>query len=421
MEEGHVGVAACGTTTTTTTSGSFGVLPEGLLEYILYATGILGAQDVVHVGMASHALHRCILENRENVVRTVALAGPVALALREGEGVVQGAVRWEAAVAALGPWCRVGDPMLGEEAVGEAPVVRVRPELAFEAASEAVASSAVVAGIRAMGGESRGGEEEPEKRWAWEYVRRAVYLLPSPRLRDAILNACVEYDTPLVVRLVHVILVERFVSDSGGVCSCCTAAWHAALLASIRKESLGLVKALLWTGRAVPHQQESVALRTAAEVGNTEIFQLVLDAPEVDPAARDSVAVGLAAMAGHAGVLALLLSLPDVDPSVGDNYAIFMAARKGYLEIVEMLLADPRVDPAAGDSEALRTAVMAGHIDVVRALTRDDRVNPAAQNNAALRWALRNNAHDVAQVLLSDPRVLALHSNAGAQSSSSFP
>src|SRR3972149_2665922 len=65
-------------------------------------------------------------------------------------------------------------------------------------------------------------------------------------------------------------------------------------------------------------------------------------------------------------------------------------AEKGDSEVVELLLVDPRVDPSANDNNAIRFASENGCDKVVKLLLTDPRVDPSADNNYAIRFASRN-------------------------------
>src|SRR3972149_10202393 len=59
--------------------------------------------------------------------------------------------------------------------------------------------------------------------------------------------------------------------------------------------------------------------------------------------------------------------------------------KKGDSEIVELLLVDPLVDPSAKNNHAIRFASGNGHDKVVELLLADSRVDPSAVNNFAIQ------------------------------------
>ncbi|EPZ31233.1 hypothetical protein ROZALSC1DRAFT_31525 [Rozella allomycis CSF55] len=55
---------------------------------------------------------------------------------------------------------------------------------------------------------------------------------------------------------------------------------------------------------------------------------------------------------------------------------IIKASEDGDTEIIEMLINDPRIDPTYKDNFAIRGALLNGHIDVVNTWLKDTRVDP---------------------------------------------
>src|SRR3972149_5184807 len=68
---------------------------------------------------------------------------------------------------------------------------------------------------------------------------------------------------------------------------------------------------------------------------------------------------------GDSEVVELLLADPRVDPSVNNNFAIRMASEYGRNKVVALLLVNSRVDPSANDNYAIRRASEYGHNKVV--------------------------------------------------------
>ena len=66
----------------------------------------------------------------------------------------------------------------------------------------------------------------------------------------------------------------------------------------------------------------------------------------------DNYAIQLASQIDHSGVVRLLLERPNVNPAAMDNYAIRFASQNGHSDIVRLLLERPDVNPAAMDNEA---------------------------------------------------------------------
>lgn len=49
---------------------------------------------------------------------------------------------------------------------------------------------------------------------------------------------------------------------------------------------------------------------------------------------------------GHTEIVDLLLSDPRVDPSKQQSFALLVATQEGHTEVVKRLLGDPRIDPS---------------------------------------------------------------------------
>ncbi len=113
----------------------------------------------------------------------------------------------------------------------------------------------------------------------------------------------------------------------------------------------------------------------------------------------------------RAAALALKRGLYDE----GENMTTCLeeACKHGYTDVVELLLAFPEVEPSRetsrwDDKNACSLACMHGHTDVVKLLLADPRVDPAADDNYAIRWASDNGHTDLVALLRADPRVAAL-------------
>ena len=140
-------------------------------------------------------------------------------------------------------------------------------------------------------------------------------------------------------------------------------------------------------------------LKVYAEKGDSEVVELLLVDPRVDPSVDNNYAIWMASQKGHDKVVELLLANSRVDPSDGDNFAIRLASQYGRYKVVELLLADPRVDPSAEDNYAIRFASANGHDKIVELLLADPRVDPSADNNYAIRWASRKGHDKVVKLL----------------------
>jgi hypothetical protein len=104
---------------------------------------------------------------------------------------------------------------------------------------------------------------------------------------------------------------------------------------------------------------------------------------------------------------------------IGGSQPFITAAERGDLELMELLLQNSPNDPAGetkdekryntGDKDtsnaAIRIAARNGYINIVRLLMKDPRVDPSAANNFALNWSYYGGHKDVAMLLLTDKRV----------------
>lgn len=105
---------------------------------------------------------------------------------------------------------------------------------------------------------------------------------------------------------------------------------------------------------------------------------------------------------------------------IGGSQPFITAAERGDLELMELLLQNSPNDPAGGtkddarynrDSDKdmtnapIRIAARNGYINIVRLLMKDPRVDPSAANNFALNWSYYGGHKDVAMLLLTDKRV----------------
>lgn len=133
----------------------------------------------------------------------------------------------------------------------------------------------------------------------------------------------------------------------------------------------------------------------AAELGDHEKLQTLLDSgTPVSPEAL-AYALGMASRNGHLEVVETLLKVsfcpklltgckePKCDPSVAENYALCWASRNGYPDIVRLLLADKRVNPAACDNYPVRLASEFGH--AVRVTPNNTETNNRTWSNCCCR------------------------------------
>ena len=172
-----------------------------------------------------------------------------------------------------------------------------------------------------------------------------------------------------------------------------------------RNGHLPVVERLLQDARVNPGANRNDAIQMAAARGHEHVVDRLLQDARVDPSAQDNRAIIKAAVNGEANVVRRLLRDVRVDPTAQNNAALLYAAEYGHLNVVQLLLQDERVDPSASNNEAIKVAARMGHLAVVNFLLQDKRVDPTAANSFALRWAARKGHLDIVERLLQDGRV----------------
>jgi ankyrin repeat protein len=117
----------------------------------------------------------------------------------------------------------------------------------------------------------------------------------------------------------------------------------------------------------------SDTLQALIKTGNYEMLKFVLEDERVvcDPSFNNNKAIRVAAEVGNFEIFSLLLKDPRVDPTAFYNEAIISACENGHYDIVKALMNDPRLDPAEYLNEARSKAH--GHRDILRLLSRLDR------------------------------------------------
>lgn len=146
----------------------------------------------------------------------------------------------------------------------------------------------------------------------------------------------------------------------------------------------------------------------AAEEGNAEVVERLLQDPRIDPGVRDNYAIRKASKKGNVDVVRVLLQDPRVDPSADISYTIREASRGGHFETVKLLLENGRARPEALNNFPLKIAVLRGHDEVVKLLLTDPRVDPTVDNYYLIDRAIQgpyNNNIELAKILLSSPLV----------------
>jgi len=220
------------------------------------------------------------------------------------------------------------------------------------------------------------------------------------------------------------------------------------LVMAVETGNPALVNLLLEDDRIDASANNNAALSKVCELGNQEIFNLLVAYgvlsegiknfnPSILPIEKNPekpvyAALEYAIKNKHKNIVLHFLKQPDMDlkyifawsvqfnfvdiipyvlkqepalnPQFYKSYCLRLAAGLGHHEIVNYLLQDGRAKPEALEDQALRVAVEKGHTKVVTLLLADPRVNPAAREHSALRMAARNGHSEIVKLLLADPR-----------------
>ncbi|MBA3954065.1 ankyrin repeat domain-containing protein [Candidatus Dependentiae bacterium] len=185
-------------------------------------------------------------------------------------------------------------------------------------------------------------------------------------------------------------------------------------------------------------------LVAASEKGHTDIVELLLNTPKIDPNAQDQhgdTALIKACAFGHNGIVKLLIEKkanPNLPNNLGNTpliialdkgfipiakflleaganpnilnkagiTALLLAASKDYTEIVELLLNAPGVDPNAQNQHgqtALTQAVAKGHIEIVKLLltTKSDPQTQYESLKTALKAAKVYKRPEIKQLIIA--------------------
>ncbi|MEM3858015.1 MAG: ankyrin repeat domain-containing protein [Candidatus Micrarchaeaceae archaeon] len=149
------------------------------------------------------------------------------------------------------------------------------------------------------------------------------------------------------------------------------------------------------------------ALINACENGYTDIFDILINIPDVDPSVNNNVCLEQVSLNGNLDIFYKLIS--DKRVSVSDNMFI-NACSNGHYEIAKTLL-NYNINPASNDQQALISASKNGHIDVVKLLLSLPEIDPSKQDQSALNMASIYGHYDVVKILLSDKRINPVYQN----------
>ena len=87
------------------------------------------------------------------------------------------------------------------------------------------------------------------------------------------------------------------------------------------------------------------------------------------------------------------------------SHSLRIACERGYTQMVELLLTDPEIDPAEKDNYAIKVAANNRYIDIVKLLLRCKSVDPSAYSNFALKVAAENKDRPMVNLLLAQEKV----------------
>ena len=108
----------------------------------------------------------------------------------------------------------------------------------------------------------------------------------------------------------------------------------------------------------------------------------------------------LAAQNGQYDVVNHLLDDPHIDPTAHDSLALRVAVKNNHILIVETLFEEGRIDADARNDQALVLACYNANRNMVRLLLRHASVHPTARNNLPMRLTHRLDTPTVRKVLV---------------------
>ncbi|KAI9341183.1 ankyrin repeat-containing domain protein [Obelidium mucronatum] len=183
-------------------------------------------------------------------------------------------------------------------------------------------------------------------------------------------------------------------------------AWNnQAIIDAAESNFLPVVKSLLQDPRVDPSAQCNSAITSAAGNGNFRVVEYLLSDPRVDPSAGENSALNCAVLHFSISTISLLLADSRVDPSLLQDWALLQVLKYKRFDILELLLSDSRIDPSLGNNSAIISAVMAGCVELTERLLGDSRVDPTCRVNLPLRLAAKHGHMEIVKLLLADARV----------------
>ncbi|PRP82133.1 ankyrin-2 [Planoprotostelium fungivorum] len=193
-------------------------------------------------------------------------------------------------------------------------------------------------------------------------------------------------------RLGHIRIVQSLLKDRRCIGPQCLVAAAGAGHASI-------VSMLLRDKRFSQHDE---ALRTACELGDPRIVNLILQDGVADPdfthaktfsprkgeRPKGYTPLMYAVTSGSTEVMNILMRDPRVHLS---GHELLLASELGHCNVARLLLKDTRIDPTFLNSLALVVAAKKNHADVVKLLLEDGRADPSANASECVSVASDSN------------------------------
>eukprot|EP00029_Vermamoeba_vermiformis_P000278 TRINITY_DN10304_c0_g1_i1.p1 TRINITY_DN10304_c0_g1~~TRINITY_DN10304_c0_g1_i1.p1 ORF type:complete len:381 (+),score=25.07 TRINITY_DN10304_c0_g1_i1:81-1223(+) len=156
---------------------------------------------------------------------------------------------------------------------------------------------------------------------------------------------------------------------------------NAPLAIAITANANRIAKILLARG-ADPTLHNNEALVAAIATNNTELYDILMNDPRVDPSAP-----------------LITREYFDLFDEPTSNEPVITAAKVGNLSIVKQLVADPRVDISAGDFKVFWQAATHGHLEIMKYLTSIVPVIPSSAIASAIDGASFRRQKNVIQWL----------------------
>ena len=145
------------------------------------------------------------------------------------------------------------------------------------------------------------------------------------------------------------------------------------LFTAIKSQNIQTIKILLENNRTYRKTVIHRAINIAKDLRNEAILNLLYKADRIEYYTGQAALLE-AIRLGNIDIFNILINRPEIDPSIENNQAIISASYAGNLEMVNRLLVDPRVNPSAKNNLAIKFADDQKHLSVMKRLLDDVRV-----------------------------------------------